>query len=159
MWNSAVEGIHEGVDDYITKPINPDALSAIFTEKLAAQEPKARIPSVSFDQPLLRTRHMSLEHEGYDMVSDVGLESSLEKYEGGGFDLLILGHSIDHAQKQQVVEVFRSACASPIVSLCRNNGERVIEGADFHIEPDPEPLLKLINEIVQKRFGRWPAAA
>ena len=50
-FESAVEGIHERVDDYIAKPISPDALVAVLGEKLAAREPKARILSVSFDEP------------------------------------------------------------------------------------------------------------
>ena len=35
---SAVEGIHLGVVDYITKPTNADELVALLTEKLAARE-------------------------------------------------------------------------------------------------------------------------
>jgi DNA-binding NtrC family response regulator len=35
---SAIEGIHLGVLDYITKPTNPDELVALLTEKLAARE-------------------------------------------------------------------------------------------------------------------------
>ena len=35
---SAVEGIHLGVVDYITKPTNADELIALLTEKLAARE-------------------------------------------------------------------------------------------------------------------------
>ena len=35
---SAIEGIHLGVVDYITKPTNTDELVALLTEKLAARE-------------------------------------------------------------------------------------------------------------------------
>jgi len=35
---SAVEGIHSGIDDYITKPSNADALVAILGEKLAKKQ-------------------------------------------------------------------------------------------------------------------------
>jgi DNA-binding NtrC family response regulator len=35
---SAIEGIHLGVVDYITKPMNADELVALLTEKLAARE-------------------------------------------------------------------------------------------------------------------------
>jgi len=34
---TAVEGIREGIDDYITKPSNADALVALLAEKLAAR--------------------------------------------------------------------------------------------------------------------------
>ena len=102
---------------------------------------------------------MLLEREGYEVVSTMELKASLEKCKEGGFDLFILGHSIDHSEKQQLVESFRHVSAAPFVSLRRNTGERVLEGADFHIEPDPEPLLKLIEEIVRKRANPSPVAA
>ena len=157
---TAVEGIHEGVDDYITKPTNPDTLIAVLAEKLAAREPKARILSVSFDETLLRTRHMLLEREGYEVVSAMGLAASLEKCQEGAFNLFILGHSIDHSEKQRLVEAFRGANPlAAVISLRRNLGERLVEGANFHIEPDPEPLLKLIDDIAHNRVAAPSAAA
>jgi DNA-binding response OmpR family regulator len=156
---SAVEGIHQGVDDYIAKPISPDALVAVLAEKLAAREPKGCILSVSYDEPLLRTRHMLLEREGYEVASVMELETGLAKCNERGFDVFILGHSIDHAAKQRLVETFRGVSEAPIISLRRNRGEQLVAGADFHIEPDPEPLLKLIREIVHKKANLSSAAA
>jgi DNA-binding response OmpR family regulator len=148
---SAVEGIRHGVDDYIVKPSNADALVALLAEKLAAKQPKARILSVSYDEVLMRTRQMLLETQGYEVVSSTGFESSLQHCRDGGFDLFILGHSVPREDKRRIVEAFREACAAPIISLRRNAGEEPVEGADFDIEPDPEPLLKLIANIVQRK--------
>jgi DNA-binding NtrC family response regulator len=43
---SAIEGIHHGVDDYIIKPSSADMLAALLTEKLAERREKAtqRVP-------------------------------------------------------------------------------------------------------------------
>jgi hypothetical protein len=50
-----------------------------------------------------------------------------------------------------IVKAFRSACVAPIISLRRNMGEQIVDGADFHIEPDPEPLLNVIADILNNR--------
>jgi hypothetical protein len=47
-----------------------------------------------------------------------------------------------------MMEAFRQVCPAPIISLRRGASEQMVDGADFHIEPDPEPLLKLLADIV-----------
>jgi CheY-like chemotaxis protein len=106
-----------------------------------------RLLSVSYDEPLLRTRHMLLEREGHQVVSSFGFTASLENCHQGNFDLFLLGHSIPHLDKQKLVETFRKHCPAPIISLRRNAGEQLVDGADYHIEPDPEPLLALVKKI------------
>jgi len=110
-----------------------------------------RILSVSYDELLLRTRHMLLQHSGYDTVSSLGFTQSLEHCKNGNFDLFILGHSIPYSDKRQLVEEFRDVCPAPIISLRRNPGEQIVDGADYHIEPDPEPLLDLVNRILAQK--------
>lgn len=144
---SAVEGIHCGVDDYIIKPAGVENLVAALQAKLAERQPKARILSVSYDEVLLRTRHMLLEREGYEVVSTLGFAASLEHCKQGGFDLFVLGHSIPDEEKHRMVQEFRQLCEAPIISLRRSAGEGLVDGADFHIEPDPEPLVKLIANV------------
>jgi DNA-binding response OmpR family regulator len=148
---SAIEGIRLGVDDYIIKPANADDLIALLGEKLAARQPKARILSISYDETLLGMRHMILENAEYAVVSVHGLESGLEHCKQGGFDLFVLGHSIPDDDKRKMVEVFRRACPAPIISLRRGASEPMVDGADFHIEPDAEPLLALVAHIVQQK--------
>lgn len=106
-----------------------------------------RILSVSYDEPLLRTRHMLLEREGYEVVSSLGFTESLQNCKSADFDLFLLGHSIPRSDKQELVSTFRQHCPGPIISLRRNAGEELVDGADYHIEPDPEPLLKLVRRI------------
>ena len=88
---SAIDAIHHQVDDYIIKPADVDALIATLERRLSAREPKARILSVSYDQPLMKTRHLLLEREGYEVVSVAGYDASIAECKKGGFDLFILG--------------------------------------------------------------------
>jgi DNA-binding NtrC family response regulator len=159
-FGSAVEGIHLGIDDYIVNPAMPDTLVALLADKLAARQPKARILSASYDDSLRRTRHILLEAQGYEVISTDRLESSLEQCKLGGFDLFILGHSIPRQDKERMVEAFRQHCSVPIISLRRHAAEGIVDTADYHIEPDPEPLLELIADLVcQKAAAKGQAGS
>src|SRR5581483_7268379 len=107
----------------------------------------ARILSVSYDEVLLRTRQMLLEREGYQVVSSFGFMPSLRHCKEGGFSLFILGHSIPQFDKLELVKTFRESCAAPVISLLRT-GEQLVDDADYHIQPDPEPLVRLVSRIV-----------
>ena len=91
---------------------------------------------------------MLLEREGHQVVSCLGFTESMKRCEEGSFDLFLLGHSIPHTDKQKLVESFREHCPAKIISLRRNAGEQPVDGADYHVEPDPEPRLKLVREIL-----------
>src|SRR5207248_11351123 len=62
----------------------------------------AHILSISKDRALLATRHMLLERVGYSIVSVEGFKAAVEQCEAVGdkFDLVILGHSFPHKDKQ-----------------------------------------------------------
>jgi DNA-binding response OmpR family regulator len=45
--NSEIEGRHVGIDDYIAKPANADALVAVLAEKLAARDRRTSFLSAS----------------------------------------------------------------------------------------------------------------
>ena len=124
--------------------------------RLGTERSTMRILSVSYDELLLRMRHMILENEGYAVVSTHGFDQSLEQSRRGGFDLFVLGHSIPNQDKRQLVETFRRECAAPIISLTRGASEQRVDGADFHIDPDPEPLLNLISEIAKQNRASIP---
>jgi DNA-binding response OmpR family regulator len=151
---NAIDGIHRKIDDYFIKPADVETLVSVLKTHLSRRQPKARILSVSYDGVLLRTRHMLLEREGYDVDSATGFDASLEKCREGGFDLFVLGHSIPQEEKQKLVQEFRSTCPAPIISLRRNAGEQLVVQADYHIEPDPEPLLKVISDLIGHQEAR-----
>lgn len=149
--DTAMEGIREKIDEYILKPTDTDKLIALVVGKLAERKPRARILSVSYDQPLMRTRQMLLETQGYQVDSAVGFDNAMQRCQDGGFDLFVLGHSIPPEEKRELVKAFRQTCPGPIISLRRSIGEERVDGADYHIEPDPEPLLKLVADLVGRK--------
>ena len=149
--NTAVEGIHLGIDDYILKPATPDVLVALLAEKLAARQPKARILSISYDQTLLRMRHLIFEKEGYEVVSAAALASGLAHSKQNDFDILVLGYAIPHEEKQRIAMEFHQRTPGAIICLRSNAGEPLLDGADYHVEADPEPMLKLVAEIVRRK--------
>jgi DNA-binding NtrC family response regulator len=148
---SAVEGIHVGIDDYIAKPANADALVAVLAEKLAAPPPKARILSVSYDQAMQQTWRMLLESQGYEVVAPVGLADSIDRCKDGPFDIFILGRSVPDAEKPKLVKAFRRVSKATIISVPASSDEQFADGADFHIQPDPEQLLRLIADLVRRK--------
>jgi CheY-like chemotaxis protein len=95
---------------------------------------------------------MMLEKDGYAVVSSATIQDSIRHCREGNFDLFLLGHSIPSVDKQQLVETFRHYCSAPIISLRSHAGEGFVTGADYHMEADPEPLLKLVAEILRGRL-------
>ena len=85
------------------------------------------------------------------MVSTSELTSTLEQCKQGGFDLFVLEHFVPDEDKHRMVQAFRTTCPGPIISLRRTTGEQKVDGAEYHIEADPEPLLKLVADIVRKK--------
>ena len=150
---SAVEGIHLGIDDYIVKPTNADALVALLAEKLDQRRPKARVFLVSYDESLLQTWRMLLEAKGYDVVSSLG-NAGLEKCKSGKFDVFLLGPSVPEAEKRVVIEKFHNSCPAPVVSIRANPEEQPV-GAEYHIDSDPQVVLKTIAQAISGK----PAAA
>ncbi|HYL16545.1 MAG TPA: hypothetical protein VEV41_26150 [Terriglobales bacterium] len=81
----------------------------------------------------------------------LGFTESLKRYKRGKFDLFILGHSVPQADKEELVAAFRKQNPAPIVSLRQSAGDQLVDGADFHTETDPEPLLHLVAQIISGR--------
>jgi CheY-like chemotaxis protein len=125
----------------------------------------ARVLSVSYDKPLMHSRQMLREHEGYTVVSSLGFTASIAHCRRGGFDLFILAHSIPDPDKQELVDRFRKHCPAPIIVLCRHAFEEAVRGADHNLEPDPKPCsslsLKFFKTVVPpaKLPKRFPATS
>ena len=116
-----------------------------------------RILSVSYDEPLLRTRELLLRREGYDVSSALGFTDAVEHCKDGNFDLFILGHSIPDKDKRQLISVFHGDCQAPVLAL-RRHGENAPDNADHHAYPDDiEGLLKTVNKILNHDERRTTA--
>ena len=94
------------------------------------------------------TRQLMLEGQGYRVTSALGFTEAEAQCQRGGFDLLVLGHSIPSKDKQALVAHFRANNRAPIVSLLRA-GEPFLDAADHHISPDdPRGLLQELTAIL-----------
>jgi len=148
-FESAVEGIHLGIDDYITKPTNADALVAVLAEKLTARPPKARVLTISNDEPALETWRLLLESKGHEVVTSSGA-GALKQCANGPYDVFILGRSVPETERKKLVEGLRGCCPAPVISVFPAD-VAPNDGADFHYKPNPEEVLKRITEIVKKK--------
>jgi len=110
-----------------------------------------RLLSISYDAALLRTRHLLLKAEGYRVTSVGTRGEALQRCTEGGFDLVILGHSIPVADKQTIIRELREVCDTPI--LCMLTGtEQALAATDyvFHTEDGPRGFVERVREIVTK---------
>ncbi|HEY2360782.1 MAG TPA: hypothetical protein VGK36_06690 [Candidatus Angelobacter sp.] len=112
-----------------------------------------RILSVSYDQALLATRKMLLEHRGYNVTSALGFSDAVEQCQNSDFDLFILGHSIPEKDKLNLIKTFQGNCPAPIVSLERMGEKQV--SCDFHASPDdPAKFIQVVDDILAGRQQR-----
>jgi DNA-binding response OmpR family regulator len=108
-----------------------------------------RILSVSADKSLLESREMLLREFGYDVTSAWGASEGV-KYCTAKFDLLIIGHSMPHEQKQALVKAFRAHNCAPVLALHREN-EETLEGVDFEIPPEPQVVISAVASLIANR--------
>ena len=108
--------------------------------------------SVSYDQALLKTRELLLRQTNdYAVTSALGFTEALECCSTRHFDLLILGHSIPLKDKLELIKVFQTRCAAPILAL-RKMGETTPDGADAHEDPnDIDSLLRTVKMLLAGR--------
>ena len=92
---------------------------------------------------------MLLESQGYEVAAPVGLAEARERCTDGPFDVFILGRPVPEEDKPKLVKAFRRVSKAPIISVSASSDEQIADGADFHIQPDPEQLLKL--DLVRRK--------
>ena len=109
----------------------------------------ARILSISYDASLLATRELLLEEIGHAVVSAEGFTKAYESCaRDGKFDLVVLGHSIPHADKVEIVKHCVTACSCPVLALLRAN-EPAVQGASRSVDSaEPRAFLRAVEEIV-----------
>lgn len=113
-----------------------------------------RILSISYDETLLRTRQMLLHHVGYHVTSAFGYSAAIRESAQGDFDLVIMGHSIPHEDKEAIAKQVRIASNAPILSLLRHT-EPILTVAEYNVSPDdPAALLQYIQEITHRAEGK-----
>jgi len=99
---------------------------------------------------------MLLERQGYKVATALGLEEVKEAAASGthhAFDLFILGLSIPPAAKKEIIEIFRSHCRAPILSLW-GKGEQILDAVNyFEFSKKPDDFVRGVATILAKRDG------
>ena len=112
---------------------------------------KKRILSVSYDESLLTTRHLMLEGLGFEVSSAYGFAKAVEFCRKQDFDLVIMGHSIPHYDKKDIVYELRQKCDAPVLAL-HKAGEAPLEQAEHNMEfAHPEQLLGFVKALLADR--------
>ena len=106
-----------------------------------------RILSVSYDAVLLATRQLMLEAKGYEVTSAEGYVDAKRKCRGEEYDLLIIGHSIPHADKSEIIAEMRQYCDAPVLALLRPN-EPSLQNATESVDASrPDLLLAAVKRL------------
>src|SRR2546423_8395956 len=109
-------------------------IGAKLLHPVRAMSAKQRILCVSNREMLMKARQEWLEEAGFFVASAYGSHQASRIYElGHGFDLLVLGYSVSRADKLAMIELFRSNCKAPILSV-RMHGDAPLRQAEFSIE-------------------------
>ncbi|HKD80240.1 MAG TPA: response regulator [Candidatus Angelobacter sp.] len=112
---------------------------------------KKNILSISYDKPLLLTRQMLLQREGYEVTSALGFTAAVEACkERPEFDLILMGHSMPHKDKMAFISVIRGQCDAPLLSILRHGDPPIAEASycvDSHDGPDA--LLAAVNAVLK----------
>lgn len=114
------------------------------------------ILSVSYDEPLLKTRELLLRRQGYLVTSCLGFTAAAEQCIENEFDLFILGHSIPQKDKMQLIQAFRTNCPGPVLAL-RRYSDAPLPCADAHVFPDDiEGLLSTVDSMLSNHDKAEP---
>ena len=117
-----------------------------------------RILLISYDNGLLIARRTLLEQEGYRVSSALGFREAMRASEDGSFDLLILGHSIPRADKEEFIRAFRGASDAPILSLGTHHDHGgVTDGINYLAFSDTRDKLLASVESIFARKSRASA--
>ncbi len=102
---------------------------------------------VSWIPSLATTREMLLTQAGYTVISALGKEEAVSKWDAKA-DLIILGHSLPRDEKLALIEWFREHSKVPILSLLKS-GQEKLPGADVGVEAfSPAEVVRAVEKIL-----------
>jgi len=102
---------------------------------------------VSWIPSLATTREMLLTQAGYTVISALGKEEAVSKWDPKA-DLLVLGHSLPRSEKLALIQWFREQSQSPILSLLKP-GQDKLPGADVGVEAfNPADVVRAVQTIL-----------
>lgn len=94
--------------------------------------------NVSADPMVARTREMVLKRHGYRVKTALDVDALEKACHEGGFDLAILGHSLNPAERERALSILRNHCGdAPVLDIDR----KLL---------DPAELLATIQRITRR---------
>ncbi|MEO6120526.1 MAG: hypothetical protein ABIP12_07550 [Terriglobales bacterium] len=105
--------------------------------------------SIGTDPSVLATRSDVLKRAGY-LVSTASSESSARQILGqGGFDLVVVCHSLTSADRLKIMQAVRATETSPkLVAINRSPEPEAAADASIHSLDGPDRLLECIAEVL-----------
>src|SRR5438105_15411574 len=91
----------------------------------AAENEKTKLPrpqkilSIAYDASLATTRYLLFSRAGFQVSSALTMEDAILHCKSGGFNLVVIGHSIPSKDKKSLLEEIRKRCAAPVLALHR----------------------------------------
>jgi len=115
---------------------------------------KRRVLCISYDESLLVTRKMILEHAGFEVTAALGFAEAMEVCRNEpGFELIVIGHSMPRKDKTAVIQTLRSMrCDAPVLSVRRHNDPPLPE-ADYSVDSydGPEVFTAAVERAIRRR--------
>jgi len=114
------------------------------------------ILAVGADSLLLENQTSFWQSAGYFMTPVHSIREAIERFKGGDFDLVLLGHSIPAESSERLTFLIRAfGSRIPVVCITESSGDcSAFAGAT--IRNEPQELLVGIGELVQERAGVMP---
>jgi DNA-binding NtrC family response regulator len=112
------------------------------------------ILSISYDEPLLRTRQWILETAGFQVTSAFGFTQATKYCQADGFHLVIMGHSIPFQDKEALLNLMQKDHRPPVLAL-RRIGDLAPPGVDDSIDAfeGPEALLSAVRKLLKTKVA------
>ena len=109
-----------------------------------------RILLVSFDDRLLIEQRGRLEEHGYAVTSARHVKDAVVDCTSDRFDLFILGRSIPHSIKKDLIETFRAHNSRPILSLW-TPGEQILDAVNYlEFSDNLDNFVKSVQTILTR---------
>lgn len=111
----------------------------------------ANVLSVCLSAGPLLTRNAVLRRAGYRVVAAIGLDEALEAAYSGAFDLVIVGHLFDEAEKNMIATAAGRAGAKVLCMYSESQPPEVQAATVFiHNLDGPERLVSTVADLLHK---------
>lgn len=107
--------------------------------------------AVGLDPWLLAAQGPAWRSAGYILVTATSIREAIDRFQGGDFDLVLLGKFISLEDQQRLTLLIRAAGSqTPIVSISNAPGSHDLF-ADATVDGDPSALLEGMGELLVER--------